>query len=193
MLKFFGMDPINPLAGNPLVQDPTPQFSGSKKTDNRWVTVLSVALFILSALGIIIFLYNQNQTLKDKLSGYQDIPTPTSVSTPSSKPSMDVPVVSSPSAGSKVKSPLKVSGKIPAGWMFEGTFPVKLFDSDRNLIAQVGAKEVVPGSWQTGGLVEFTATITFRAATGSGTLVLENDNPSGDPINLKIFEIPVTF
>ncbi len=154
---------------------------------------MSFAVFILLALGVIIFLYNQNQTLKEKLAGYQELPSPVASIEPSSKPSADLPTVSSPSANSKVKSPLKVTGSVPAGWMFEGTFPVKLFDSDRNLISQVGAKEVVPGSWQTGETVDFTATLTFKAATGSGTLVLENDNPSGDHSNTKIFEIPVVF
>jgi len=154
---------------------------------------LSVALFIISALGVIIFLYNQNQTLKERLAVYRDTPTSTPVSTPSAEPSLGVPTVSSPSAGSKVKSPLKVTGNVPAGWMFEGTFPIRVLDSDKNVLAQVGAKEVLPGSWQSGEPVEFTATLTFRAATGSGTLVLENDNPSGDPANSRVFEIPIKF
>ncbi|KKS04049.1 MAG: hypothetical protein UU57_C0025G0002 [Candidatus Woesebacteria bacterium GW2011_GWE1_41_24] len=171
MLKFLNMDPINPIAGNPEA------LNSPKNHANHWVTVLSVALFIISALGVIIFL----------------TPTSTPVSTPSAEPSLGVPTVSSPSAGSKVKSPLKVTGNVPAGWMFEGTFPIRVLDSDKNVLAQVGAKEVLPGSWQSGEPVEFTATLTFRAATGSGTLVLENDNPSGDPANSRVFEIPIKF
>jgi len=187
MLKFLNMDPINPIAGNPEA------LNSPKNHANHWVTVLSVALFIISALGVIIFLYNQNQTLKQRLAVYRDTPTSTPVSTPSAEPSLGVPTVSSPSAGSKVKSPLKVTGNVPAGWMFEGTFPIRVLDSDKNVLAQVGAKEVLPGSWQSGEPVEFTATLTFRAATGSGTLVLENDNPSGDPANSRVFEIPIKF
>jgi hypothetical protein len=104
-----------------------------------------------------------------------------------------MPAVTSPVPGSKVKSPLKVTGTVPAGWMFEGIFPIRLLDEGKNVIAQTSAKEVTPGSWQTGEPVEFTATLTFRAATGSGTLVLENDNPSGNPENSKTLEVPIKF
>jgi hypothetical protein len=184
------MDPINPIAGNPEALNSTPK---NKNSSNGLVTVLSFAVFIFFALGVIIFLYNQNQTLKKQIAGYQSSPTPTPTLTISQTPSIELPVVSSPSANSKVKSPLKITGEVPAGWMFEGVFPIKLLDSEKNIIAQTNAKEAVAGSWQTGETVEFTATLTFKAATGSGTLVLENDNPSGDPANAKTLEIPINF
>lgn len=101
--------------------------------------------------------------------------------------------MSSPSVNSKVKSPLKVTGTVPAGWMFEGVFPIKLLDSEQNIIAQASAKETVAGSWQSGESINFSATLTFENATGTGTLVLQNDNPSGDPVNSKTFEVPVNF
>lgn len=184
------MNPVNESENTAVFQE---NIGKNKKSSGDWVTILSVATFILLAFGVIVFLYDQNQTLKEKLAGYQGVAGPVTSTEPSLTPSADLPTISSPSANSKVKSPLKVTGTVPAGWMFEGTFPVKLFDSDRKLIAQVGAKEVAPGSWQTGETVDFTATLTFKAATGSGTLVLENDNPSGDPVNTKIFEIPIVF
>lgn len=194
MVKFLNMEPINPLTGNPEALNSKPEFTKKKKADNQTVTILSVASFILLALGTIAFLYNQNQNLKKKLAVFQ-IATPEASVVPSSTPSVQVesPVVSSPSANSVVKSPLKISGTVPAGWMFEGVFPIKLLDSEKNVIAQASAKEVVAGSWQSGEPVEFTATLTFKNATGSGTLVLENDNPEGDPANSKTFEIPIKF
>jgi len=166
----------------------------NKNFSNGLITIISVAGFILLALGTIIFLYNQNQNLKEKLSEYQAVPMATQTTSPTPQAEiLDGPVISSPSARSKIKSPLKVTGTVPAGWMFEGVFPVKILDSKQNVVAQAQAKEVEPGSWQNGNPVDFTTTLTFKAATGSGTLVLENDNPSGNPENIKTFEVPITF
>lgn len=165
------------------------------RSKNSWITVLSVALFVLSALGVIIFLYNQNQTLKEKLASYQkvSIPATEKSAAPSPTPGANTPVIFFPAAGSVAKSPLKIIGRVPAGWMFESSFPIKLLDSERKIIAQGQAKEVTAGSWQSGKPVDFEATLTFKGATGSGTLVLENDNPSGNPGTAKSFEIPVNF
>lgn len=165
-----------------------------KKTSGGFAAVISFAIFILTALGVIIFLYNQNQTLKKKLALYEAVPTPSVAATPSPTPAAnELPVITNPKSGSIIKSPLKVAGTVPAGWMFEGTFPVKLLDSNKNIIAQVGAKETTPGSWTEGENVEFTATLTFKNSSGSGVLILESDNPSGDPKNARSFEMPVTF
>ena len=164
-----------------------------KKSSDNIVTIASVALFILAAFGVIVFLYNQNQMLKEKLGQYQSSSTPIATTVPTPTSQTEEPIVSKPLANSKIVSPLKVSGAVPAGWMFEGTFPIKLLDSKGKMIAEANAKEVTEGSWQSGKPVEFTATIIFKAATGSGTLVLENDNPSGNEINAKSFEIPITF
>jgi hypothetical protein len=183
------MDPINPIAGNPeaLNQNPTPKTSN----DNHWVSILAMAIFVVFALAVVAFLYYQNQQLKSMLASYQSQPTPVASASPTANPGM--PIVSSPSANMKVVSPLKVTGTVPAGWMFEGVFPIKLLDANQKLIVQGQAKEKVAGSWQSGGPVDFTATLTFKASTGSGTLVLSNDNPSGIPSNSKSFEVPVSF
>jgi hypothetical protein len=103
------------------------------------------------------------------------------------------PEVTSPVSNSKVVNPLTVIGTVPAGWMFEGVFPIKLVDANRKLIVQGQAKETVAGSWQSGNPVDFTATLTFNNTSGSGFLILQNDNPSGDPVNSKTFEVPVSF
>lgn len=70
------MDPINPIAGNPeaLNQEQTTKSS----TDNHWVTIVSMAIFVLLSLAAVAFLYYQNQQLKSMLASYQTpIPTPT--------------------------------------------------------------------------------------------------------------------
>jgi hypothetical protein len=103
------------------------------------------------------------------------------------------PKVTSPVSNSKVASPLTVTGTVPAGWMFEGVFPIKLVDANQKLIVQGQAKETIAGSWQSGKPIDFSATLIFKGATGSGNLILENDNPSGDPEKAQTFEVPVNL
>lgn len=164
--------------------------------DNHWISILAMAIFVLFSLGVVAFLYYQNQQLKNMLASYQATPIPLVSPTPiaeaeTQKPEM--PTVSSPSANMKVVSPLKITGTVPVGWMFEGIFPIKLVDVNRKLIVQGQAKEKVAESWQVDLPVDFTATLTFKAASGSGFLILQNDNPSGIPANSKTFEVPVKF
>jgi hypothetical protein len=105
----------------------------------------------------------------------------------------DHPEVSSPVAGTKIVSPVTIKGKVPAGWMFEGQFPIKLTDANKKIIVTGTAKEVTLGSWQSGSTVDFQVTMTFTTSSASGFLILENDNPSGDPNKAKTFEIPIIF
>jgi hypothetical protein len=180
-----------------LVQSTLPEENKNEKShskkDDSWITTTSIAIFILLSLGVVIFLYNQNQKLKNEISKCQTVSTPTPVASQSPTPNYEVPSVSSPSANTKIVSPLKVTGKVPAGWMNEGVFPIKLMDSKNKILVQGVAKEKVAGSWQSGNPVEFITTLVFKTATGSGTLVLQNDNPSGLPEKDKIFEIPIKF
>ena len=167
----------------------SPELAKEAKNSSHWLPIASVAVFILLSLSAIAFLYYQNQQLKGLLASYQ----PTSTATPVATPNPNIPIVSTPSANMKVVSPLKVTGTVPTGWMFEGVFPIKLIDANQNLIVRGQAKESVAGSWQSGNPVNFTATLTFKAATGSGNLVLSNDNPSGDPAKAQTFEVPIVF
>jgi hypothetical protein len=186
----ISVSPINPIAGNPesLNQNPIPRDA----SDNHWVSILAIAIFVLLALGVVAFLYYQNQQLKSMLASYQTQAIPAAV-TPSPTPNPEMPIVSTPSANMKIVSPLKVTGIVPAGWMFEGIFPIKLVDANQKLIIQGQAKETVAGSWQSGNPVDFTATLTFKTSSASGFLILQNDNPSGIPANSKTFQVPVVF
>ncbi len=110
------------------------------------------------------------------------------------QPSPDIPYISAPNRNSTITSPVTVKGTVPAGWMFEGVFPIKITDKESGVLSQGQAHEVTPGSWQSGESVEFEATITFPSrAAGKGSIVLENDNPSGLPENSKSFNIPIIF
>lgn len=51
--------------------------------DNHWMTILSMAVFVLLSLGAVAFLYYQNQQLKGMLANYQtSTASPTPVATP---------------------------------------------------------------------------------------------------------------
>jgi hypothetical protein len=97
-----------------------------------------------------------------------------------------------PIAKSAVSTPLIVMGEVPGNWSFEASFPVKLLDAKGNQVAQVAAQ--LQGDWMTDKLVPFTAKLSFKDVTpGSGTLVLQKDNPSGLPANDDSLSIPVSF
>lgn len=114
-----------------------------------------------------------------------------SASTSVSQDEVDI-VVESHEAGDLVASPLTVTGKAHGGWYFEASFPVRLLDGNGNEIAVAPAQ--AQGDWMTPAYVPFSVTLTFTPpSTSTGTLVLENDNPSGLPENAKSISLPVTF
>jgi hypothetical protein len=156
---------------------------------NYYAIALIVFLLIIAAM--LYFYLNKKSAIID----YG--PTPSFANSPTIIPTIipktDSPLISEPIANSTVQSPVKIKGTAPPGWMFEGVFLVKLLDLERNIIIQGQAKELTPGSWQSGNLVEFEADLSFSTTSKSGFLVLENDNPSGNPENSKSFEIPIQF
>jgi hypothetical protein len=105
----------------------------------------------------------------------------------------DLVVVSSPLIGATVHSPLTITGKARGSWYFEASAPVELRDQTGTVIAQ--GHITAQGDWMTANFVPFSATLTFtKPAVGTtGTLVLKNDNPSGDPSRQKELDIPVSF
>ncbi len=74
MLEFKNMDHI--YQG---VNETIPTKNGHKNSSGNFITIICVALFVILSLGMIIFLYNQNQSLKDKLSQYESLPSPTPI------------------------------------------------------------------------------------------------------------------
>lgn len=94
--------------------------------------------------------------------------------------------------GSRLQSPVTITGQARGMWYFEASFPVRLLDGNGNEIALAPAQ--AQGDWMTEDFVPYSVTLTFtQPSTPTGTLVLENDNPSGLPENSKKIEIPVTF
>lgn len=101
--------------------------------------------------------------------------------------------VSSPAAGSLVKSPLVIRGKARGTWYFEGSFPVLLVaENGMPLVSGVATAE---GEWMTEDFVPFAATLEFAVPAGvtKGSLILSRDNPSGLPEHDAKIMIPVKF
>lgn len=105
----------------------------------------------------------------------------------------DLIQVDSPIGNAVVTSPLTVTGRARGTWYFEASFPLELRNSSNLIIAQSVAQ--AQSDWMTSDFVPFSATLTFVAqpAGSTGTLILRNDNPSGEPVNDKSISIPVQF
>ncbi len=100
--------------------------------------------------------------------------------------------VSYPQPNAPVASPLTVTGQARGNFYFEASFPVKLLDANGAVLAQVPAQ--AQGEWMTEEFVPFKASLNFKTpTTKTGVLVLQNDNPSGDPAKSKELRIPVQF
>lgn len=100
--------------------------------------------------------------------------------------------VYTPASNAQMVSPVIVLGEVPGSWSFEAVFPVKLLDSDGNLVARATAQLL--GSWTTDQLVPFYVKIIYNTNTvarGNGTLVLQKDNPSGLAANDDSVSIPI--
>lgn len=100
--------------------------------------------------------------------------------------------VTAPTSGSKVTTPLTVTGSVPGSWSFEAQFSVRLIDAQGNLLTDSPAK--LQSDWMTDKMVPFNATLQFgQGASQNGTLVLLKANPSGLDQNNDSVVIPVTF
>ena len=92
---------------------------------------------------------------------------------------------------STITSPLTLTGKADNSWYYEGVFPVKLIDENKNLIKQGILEQVPPDNWTNPGYVRFQGTIEFLTTSKSGFLRFEKDSGSG--LEQPYFEIPVKF
>ena len=100
-------------------------------------------------------------------------------------------LVDSPAPGSKIVSPLTVSGKARGTWFFEGDFPMVIIDASGSVIGQSYCTAQSP--WMTTEFVAFEGKITFKrpASSGKAMLLLKKDNPTGKPEYDDALEIPV--
>lgn len=91
-----------------------------------------------------------------------------------------------------VKSPLIIEGQARGTWYFEASFPVTLTDADGKILARAPAQ--AEGEWMTENFVPFKIGLKFDTpTTDTGFLILEKDNPSGEPKFDDQLKIPVRF
>jgi len=98
----------------------------------------------------------------------------------------------SPDDDTYIESPLTFSGEAVA-WYFEGSFPVTLYDSNGNIIAQSYARAL--DDWMSYEFVPFEGNISFDTpSTATGTLTFSEDN-SGDLSESEVEKVvvPVRF
>jgi hypothetical protein len=129
------------------------------------------------------------------------IPAPVEAPTATSTPQTTTPdpnqplsarvVVTSPKPNASVGKTFVVSGNAPGSWFFEASFPIKVVDADNNFIGNSIAQ--AQGDWMTTGQVTFSATVTIENYSGSATIVLLRDNPSGMPEHDDSVSIPVVI
>jgi len=104
----------------------------------------------------------------------------------------DLITLSNPLPNQVITSPLVIEGLARGAWYFEASFPVKLYDEDNNLIAETTAH--AQSNSLTDDFIPFKAEFSFNyLADTRGTLVLENDNPSGLPENADSLTLPIKF
>lgn len=162
------------------------------------VLVSSVALLVVAAMSVMYFLqYDKIKSLDKKVSNL----TSQLNSSNSTRNGLSVDYLSeksvgvkvyTPQGGSSVASTLVVMGEVPGNWSFEAIFPVELRNSADDVVAQ-GTAQVI-GDWMTTKLVPFTVRLSWDSSeSGSGTLILKKDNPSGLSENDDSVSIPVTF
>ena len=98
-----------------------------------------------------------------------------------------------PLSGSRIASPVTITGKAHGNWYFEASFPIKIVNESGAILDQRPAQ--AQGEWMTSEFVPFSVRLSFPAQpTGSkGKIILEKDNPSGLPEYDDYLEIPITF
>ncbi len=167
---------------------------------SRWLSIPLTTLALLG-LGTAIFIIVTNWGHAPIIGGGNtSTTTPPTISSPVAPASLDDLIsVSSPLPGAIVSSPLTVVGRARGNWFFEASAPIELRDASDTVIAQGHAQ--AQSDWMTTDYVPFTATLTFvmpnslssTSSPQTGTLVLKNDNPSGNPASQKELDIPVRF
>lgn len=105
------------------------EVEGLKPKDSHWISILAMAIFVVLTLGVVAFLYYQNQALKSMLASYQ---TPVPVASPTPTATAD------PTAGWKTYTNIAYgySIKYPSTFTIgdlSGADPIEGISTSRNL------------------------------------------------------------
>lgn len=176
-----------------------------KGVANLLVIVFVVILFVLAIVATYIWQHTQidklnqqvgdlNQQLKTTRTDNKQTTPPNTNPAQTNYTSLKSTTVNiySPRGDEKIASPLAVIGEVPGSWSFEASFPIKILNSNGKVVAQTSAQ--ILGNWMTDRLVPFSAKLPWTTQeTGTGTLVLVKDNPSGIASNNDSVSVPVKF
>lgn len=100
-------------------------------------------------------------------------------------------IISAPTSGARVTSPLVVEGTAPGDWYFEAQFPAKLVGADGAVIAEAPAR--AQSDWMTEAPVPYRAEFSFNVTQDTpATLVLQEDMPA-DNASPRETSIPVVL
>lgn len=154
---------------------------------------------ILVVIGVIVLAQWEKQTV-DPVEQPAAIDTTTPDSAPTTTEAVsatttdsDVIVVTAPTSGATVGSPVEVLGQARGYWFFEGDAPVVVTNWDGLIIGE--GYITAEGDWMTENFVPFTGTIAYTlpadSYSASGTVIFQRDNPSGLPENDAAYEVSV--
>ena len=149
-----------------------------------WTIILTILFFVILGLTWALFAIPAPEPATPPVTATSTPPT-------SLSPLAARITVTSPASGATVPETFTVTGKAPGPWYFEASFPIKVVDASNNFIGQGVAQ--AQGDWMVEGDVSFIAAVTTSGYTGSATLVLMRDNPSGMPENDDSISIPVVI
>lgn len=142
--------------------------------------VLEILFLVALILLAIFFLKNINTP-----------PVSTPVA-PTTNPHDNLIKVHEPAQNAVVQNPLTFTGEARGMWYFEASFPVKIYDANKNLLGTTIAQ--AQGEWMTENFVPFSGTLIFSTSTTkTGTIVFQKDNPSGLSEHDDSIEIPIQF
>lgn len=167
------------------------------------VAIFILILLSLTLVGLLVYRMNatrlaQLRPATDETELRAETPTPAQETPPTSYKDLVEILSPLPNGVITLSSPmtnLEVKGRARGTWFFEASFPVKLLNTEGDTIATGIAQ--ADGEWMTTEFVAFTATLSFSSTidqTGViGALVLQKDNPSGEPEQEDAFIVPVQF
>lgn len=143
-----------------------------------------IAILIVLA-GVLIFFFSYKKTAAPV------VPDNTAKITYTNS-SSDLIVVDLPYPGAVTGKTFSVMGKARGTWYFEASFPVKVLDKNGQVLWQGPAQ--AQSEWMTDDFVPFKVDVTVPTSyIGPATLVLNKDNPSGEPARDASISFPFTI
>ena len=147
---------------------------------------------VLLALGIAFILLGYLKSKEiDNTGGQNEEISPKEISFTSLK-GVEI-FIDTPLEEGIVTSPLKITGRAPGNWFFEASAPVTITNWNGLIIGQ--SYITAQGDWMTTNYVPFEGTLEFTNTEYGdyGFLILQKDNPSGEPQFDDAIEFKVLF